>query len=258
MRRVGTCIHSRRAGSAGPGSAGSLWITALKHPIWVTLVRVTAPQTLRDDLASPPARRSRVRTWRDPRLVVGVALVAGSGLLGATLLAGDDTVAVWAVAESLETGSPVAADALQRREVGLSADEASVYLPAAEPLPAGTVLARPVGAGELLPRAALASGEPAVVEVPLSVPVDQVPVTARVGSVVDVWVTSDPAIGGESAREAVRVLEDVRVVELPRSTGLGAGGTRQVVVALPVEREGDLPRALAQVAQGTVVLVRTP
>src|SRR4051812_49867888 len=46
--------------------------------------------------ASPPAARSASARWRDPRLVVGAAIVALSALAGARLAGGaDDTVAVW-------------------------------------------------------------------------------------------------------------------------------------------------------------------
>src|SRR4051794_15748511 len=45
---------------------------------------------------TPTATRLSARRWRDPRVVVGVGLVALSVLLGTTLLgAADDTVAVW-------------------------------------------------------------------------------------------------------------------------------------------------------------------
>src|SRR4051812_4756282 len=45
--------------------------------------------------ASPAATRASRSRWRDPRLVVGVAVVAVCGLLGARFLGGaDDTVAV--------------------------------------------------------------------------------------------------------------------------------------------------------------------
>src|SRR3954463_4573862 len=49
-----------------------------------------------DGHPTPPATRLSARRWRDPRVVVGVGLVALSVLLGTTLLgAADDTVAVW-------------------------------------------------------------------------------------------------------------------------------------------------------------------
>ena len=72
----------------------------------------------RDELVSPDASRHRVSAWRDPRLVVGIALVALCALLGATLLGrGDGAVGVWATRTELAEGQKIAAEDLVRREV---------------------------------------------------------------------------------------------------------------------------------------------
>lgn len=215
----------------------------------------------RDELVSPDASRHRVSAWRDPRLVVGIALVALCALLGATLLGrGDGAVGVWATRTDLADGQRVAAEDLVRREVGfVDQADADRYLPADESVPEGLLLSRPLGAGELVPRSAVSAGEPEEsVEVPLSVPTDSVPSTVGVGSTVDVWVVPDPGLEPRSVQaEAALVLDDVRVVELARLGG-GIGGTRQVVVALDPGQEDTLPSALARITQGAVVLVRTP
>ncbi len=213
--------------------------------------------------ASPRATRHRVAVWRDPRLLVGVVLVAGSGLLGATLLAGEESVAVWATRDALSAGEPVRAGGLTRREVrfGDQAD-ADRYLAAADPLPSGATVSRAVGAGELLPRSAVAAEQPAaVVEVPLRVAAEAVPVTVRGGSLVDVWVTPAPesTSPGDADPAARLVLADVRVLAVSRGGGaLGASAERQVVVGLPEGRQDDLAEALAAMAGGEVVLVRKP
>ncbi|QNN53604.1 hypothetical protein [Nocardioides mesophilus] len=215
-----------------------------------------------ESMGSPAATRTRSSGWRDPRLVVGIALVAVCGLLGALLLGGGGSgTTVWVARDALGEGQTVSAADLVAREIRfVDQAEADRYLPADEPLPAGSLLARPVGAGELLPRAALSAAEPdPVLEVPLAVPVDSVPVTVRAGSVVDVWVTPDPAGAERGTLESELVLSQVRVLELGRVGGsLGAGGTRQVVVGVGPGQEANLPTALARVAAGSVVLVRTP
>jgi Flp pilus assembly protein CpaB len=213
--------------------------------------------------ASPRATRHRVSAWRDPRLLVGVVLVAGSGLLGATLLSDDATVAVWATRDAVAAGEPVRADALVRREVRF-ADQADAdrYVSAGDPLPGGATLSRDVGRGELLPRAAIAPDpEAPAVEVPLRVAVEALPATVRTGSVVDVWVTPSPdratATGPEPAAQLV--LRDVRVLAVSRGGGaLGAAAERQVIVGLDETEEVDLAGALADMARGDVVLVRRP
>ncbi len=213
--------------------------------------------------ASPPATRHRTSRWRDPRLSVGVGLVALSALAGASLLAPPSTVGVWAARDALVRGQVVDAGDLVRREIRFEDQtDADRYLSAATALQPGTVLARDVGVGELLPRAALGSGSGSpTTEVPLTVPVEAVPATVRTGAVVDVWVTPDPTLEpiGSSAQEATLIFEAVPVLAVSGGgSALGPGVARQVIVGLDPEQETDLPEALAQLAQGTVVLVRKP
>ena len=214
---------------------------------------------------SPPATRHRVSFWKDPRLVVGVALVAVSALFGATLLGGADaTVGVWAAREPLARGQDVGPADLVRREVRF-ADQADAdrYVSAGSAFPDGAVLLRDVGPGELLPRAALGTGSGAgQVEVPLSVPAESVPATVRPGSVVDVWVTADPSLapaGKDDQAGSSLVFGQVTVLSVSRSGGaLGPSATRQVIVGVEPGQEDTIPAALATIARGSVVLVRRP
>ncbi|HEY7718172.1 MAG TPA: hypothetical protein VH915_05390 [Pedococcus sp.] len=213
--------------------------------------------------ASPDALRAPRPTWRDPRLWVGVAIVAVCVLVGARLLAGaDDTVRVWAAAERLPAGTTVGAGALQPQEVRFASSElADRYLSAEQAPPQGVTLEREVLAGELLPRAALGAGTGAeLVEVPVAVGAHAVPADLRVGDVVDVWVAPhSAALTPDSGAEprAQRVLEQVRVVAAPRGgSALGPATTRQVVIGVPASEEGVLPTALAELSAGHPVLVR--
>lgn len=223
----------------------------------------TSAPVLRASATAPPspaATRLRRRGWRDPRLAVGVALVSFSVLLGARLLGGaDDTVAVVAVAGDRAAGQALGPDDIVIAAVRFdSPHDADRYLSGADRLPDGLVLTRDVGAGELLPRAALSSdADSRLVEVPLSVAAEAVPGSVEVGSLVDVWVMPGEASAGAGARRAGRVLEGVPVLAAPGPAGtLGPTGNRQVVVG--VERDGpeapDLGRALGRLARGTVVL----
>ena len=68
---------------------------------------------------TPTARRSSAPGWRDPRLWIGVALVAASVLAGAIVLGtSDDTVAVWAATDTMGPGHALTADDLTVRQVG--------------------------------------------------------------------------------------------------------------------------------------------
>lgn len=214
---------------------------------------------------SPAATRHRRTVWRDPRLFVGVALVAASALLGVTLLGGADSgVAVWAARTALAEGQSLTAADLVRREVRFAEQtDADRYLPAGKTLPDGATLTRPVGDGELLPRGAVrfASAEP-LVEVPLTVAPTAVPATVEVGSVVDVWVVPDPGTAstedaGDDA-DARRVLVEVTVLHVSRGAGpLGAGAERQVIVGVGPDQREAVSSALAGMAGGSVVLTRT-
>lgn len=215
---------------------------------------------MNDQLGDRPslARRAVRPGWRDPRLALGVLVLAGSVVLGATVLGrADRTVAVWALTADLPAGRAVSADAVEERRVRFAdAALADHYLSAADAVPAGTVLVRPVGAGELLPRSALGSADDAAttVEVPVAVSGDAVPGTVRTGSVVDVWVTPPDRAGAE------RVLDDVVVVEAPApSGGFAPTGTRQLVLAVPTElADAALPRLLAATGGTGVVVTREP
>ncbi len=199
-----------------------------------------------------------------------MVLLCGSVLLGARVLSSaDDTVAVWGARTSLAQGQEVtAADLVPVRVRFAEAESADRYL-AADDLPDGVTLTRDLGAGELLPRAALdVAPDEALVEVPLSVDAAGIPSSVQVGSRVDVWVTPAPGAsaggasggtGAEGRTRAVRVLADVAVIADGSSgtsaTGFG-GELLPVVVGVPPSAQDDLPEVLAQLSSGAVVLVR--
>ncbi|MDX6300440.1 MAG: hypothetical protein QOF53_1654, partial [Nocardioidaceae bacterium] len=203
---------------------------------------------------SPDARRAVRPRWSDPRLAAGLVVIALCALLGARLLArADDTVAVWAARHSLQQGQRVGRGDLVRRQVRFEDQaDADRYVSADRLLPGTETLDRGVGAGELLPRAALGRTRTGpLTEIPLSVGVDAVPSTVRVGSTVDVWVTRR----GAAAGPATLVFDDVRVLETPAAgTSLGPAATRQVIVGVPEDQSPALSRSLAALAAGDVLL----
>lgn len=207
---------------------------------------------------SPAASRAPRRSWKDPRLLVGVVIVAVCVLSGARILAGaDDTVPVWSVRVDRAAGEDLGRGDLQRVDLRFATpDLAQRYVSADDELPADAVLTREVAAGELLPRAALGSGPPEyLAELPVALPADAVPASLRSGELVDVWVT--PAEDSGAPPRAVRILRQVRVVAVPRTGGaFGPSATRQVVVGVTEEDENQLGSAIAQLATGTPLLVR--
>ncbi|WP_372595166.1 hypothetical protein [Actinotalea sp.] len=206
--------------------------------------------------SSPLAVRWRRPGWRDPRLLVGLVLVGVSVGLGAWAVGtAGRTVAVLAAREPLVVGRPLADQELVVREVRL-ADAELLYLPAATELPGDLVVTRAVGAGELVPVAALT----AVADIGLrEVAVDASgPLASTVveGSLVDLWFVPEP-----SAEQPVPVPRElapgleVAQVSLPAGAlAVGSGATVHVMV--PV---ADLPAVLAALAaDGSIQVVSVP
>lgn len=197
--------------------------------------------------------------WRDPRLVLGVAIVAASVLLGVRLLgAADETSSVWAVRADLSAGAAVTMADVERQRVRFgSAEVADRYLSAETPLPDRAVAVRALGAGELLPRDALGSaGVTKLTEVPLAAAAERVPATVGAGVLVDVWVTPT-ASNGDVPVQSTLVFDDVIVVAAPRvSDAWGPSSDRPIVVGLDDADLSGLPKALARLATGDVVITR--
>lgn len=197
--------------------------------------------------SAPQASRSRAPGWRDPRLWVGIALVAGSVVAGARIVgAADDTTTVWAAADDLAPGAPLEASDLVPARVGFdSPDDLARYVATSDALPAEGVLVQGVAQGDLLPRSALGtSAEAESLTLSISVPADLVPPSVGRGSRVDVYVLSDPAQPQPSAEAVLRA---VVVVDAPAASGeLGAVGTgRQLVLAVPADRTRVVGEVLA-------------
>lgn len=212
------------------------------------------------DLPSPTAARLRRPGWRDPRLLVGVALIATSVALGSWVVTtAQRTVPVYVARDVLVPGDPLTSAALVVADVRL-ADHVDGYLRADESLPADTVLLRTVGAGELVPAASVGAAadlDVRVVPVPLSGPA---PSGLVAGSRVDLWFTPEAGPGG--AQEPAAVVPDqlaaaLTVAELSSPDGaFASGGARTVHVLVPVD---ELPAVLGALAgEGTVDIVPVP
>jgi hypothetical protein len=191
--------------------------------------------------AATPAQRVRRPGWRDPRLWVGVVLVAGSVVAGSRLLAAaDDTVQVWAAASDLGAGARLGEDDLVAARVRF-ADEDTLagYYTVDDELPADLELVHGLTAGDLLPRAAVgSSGESGLVEVPIAVEPEQVPGSVAAGSLVDVYVIAAPTPEEDAAGPPVDgpALTGVTVVDAPPlEDSFGTSGRRQLVLSVPEE-----------------------
>ncbi|RBY96470.1 flagellar biosynthesis protein FlgA [Blastococcus sp. TF02-8] len=203
-------------------------MTALRSPVPV-------PETA-DLPAGPTPRRVKAPGWLDLRLVLGALLVLGSVLLGARVIsAADATVPVWSAARDLAAGTELTAEDLVVVDVRLD-DAASAYL-SGSVRPAGSVLSRAVGAGELLPRTALEEPED-LVQVSLPVQAAFVPPGLARGRLIDVYAVADPAAG---------------------ATGQAVGSVSLVVSAAPVQATSGNSEGVLSTPSSTVqVVVRVP
>ncbi|MBX6370724.1 MAG: flagella basal body P-ring formation protein FlgA [Acidothermus sp.] len=201
---------------------------------------------------APLARRLRPPSWLDARLIVGVLLVVISVAVGTKLLASADRYeSVWAAARDLTPGTTVSRDDLTVAKVRFR-DHGSGYLTAAAD-PTGRVVAIPIHAGELIPRAALIERVASPVRlVTISVDRLHLPRGDLHGAHVDVYVTLRPP-DGAAARPQL-VIGNVAVVDTVSDAGLGAAG-----VGLVLQVPGDLVAdVLAASRSGTMDVVRVP
>ncbi|MEU4196353.1 SAF domain-containing protein [Kribbella sp. NPDC026611] len=203
---------------------------------------------------SAPAQRNRKARWKDGRLVLGVLLVAITALAGAKILsAADDTTTIWAAKHDLTPGTSLtAADLTTVRVRFTSSNDASRYVAADADLK-GLIVARPIDAGEFVPKdAATSQANRDRTELPLSVATGRLPSDTANGDTVDIWV-----VPKDAGQKATLWWSDVKVLQIDSVKGV-SGGTarRQVLVGLTKDDLTRLPAALTAMSTGEPTLVR--
>lgn len=212
------------------------------------------------DHSPTPARRLRRPRWRDPRLGVGVVLVALAVLLGTWVVdRAGRTVEVYAAAGTLAPGDALAVEDLSATEVPPGA-LGDAYLLAADEVPTGAVLTRVVAAGELVPRSAV--GVAADLDArPVTVTLrDGPPPGLAKGGLVDLWLTEAVQPGGlddEPPGEPTVLAEALVVADVSESESIFAG-TGGAAAQVLVPRRA-LPRVLGALAgEHEVVVIPVP
>ena len=196
--------------------------------------------------ADAVAGRIRRPSWRDPRLLVGLALIAISvAAVVAIVQRADTTEPFYAAAHDLAPGTVLRPSDLVVVHVRVAAGEYVSPSDAVE----GRVLERTVGAGELVPASALmdaAAYGARTIAVTSAMPLAE---GVGVGSLVDVWVTAEDDLGAHSTL----VGEDLPVTEVREAeSGLGSRGGQTVYVAVPL---GEVATVLAAVSTSDDVAI---
>lgn len=186
-------------------------------------------------MAPEAARQLRKPSWRDPRLGVGVILVALSVALGTWAVASAGrTVTVWSATRTITPGESFEGAILA---VDVSPNLEDLYLSAPE-VPTG-VADRVIESGELIPiSAAVPAAEVDLRSVVVPVGV-QISAAVTAGSRVDVWLNPD------EGTESRLILGDVLVRGLVENgTGFVATSQRAVEILVAPDDVAGLLTAL--------------
>lgn len=179
----------------------------------------------------------------DPRLLIGLALVVASvvGTVG-LILALDDTIEVYAAPDALTPGERLEADELEIVAVRLDAASPRYLRPG--DLTDSVVVTRTVGAGELVPAAAVAPSELAgTTSLVLSVG-GAVARAIEPGATVDVWAAREDDTG-RYAPPTVLVDGAVVVALVEEGSIVTRGEVTAIEVRVPSGRVATVLDAIA-------------
>jgi len=196
---------------------------------------------------TPVAGRLRRPGWRDPRLLVGLLLIAISvTAVTGIVRSSDTTVPYYAAKDTLTPGTVLARDDVVVVQVRIP--DGTYVAPDEEPW--GLVVTRVVGDGELVPHASLAdqddfAGRPIAVRtsLPLAEGVER-------GSLVDVYLTRTDADEPDTALVASHLV----VESVDHDSGsFSAGSVETVYVVVPQHDIEEFLDALASKGEISVV-----
>lgn len=187
-----------------------------------------------------PARR---RFWYDPRLAIGLGLIAASvaGVLGLVSTA-DSTVQVLAARDSLAPGDRIDSGDLVRTSVRLA--DVDLYLVPDEIPAEGLVVTRAVDAGELVPASAVgATAGVGLASVVVTIN-GQLPAAIAPGATADLWASRQEQANSFGPPSVI--VSGATVVRLIAAKGLvTSGDTTTLEILVPRQRVARVLEAIA-------------
>ncbi|WP_136710091.1 hypothetical protein [Agromyces sp. H66] len=194
-------------------------------------------------MARRPERTERGALRLDPRLLIGIALIAASTAGVWALVTGlDDSAEVYAARGTLTPGSRIDADDLDVASVHLGAS-AGHYLAPGDLPEGGLVVVRTVEAGELIPRSAVDALDRtglATVVVPSR---GALPSSLGPGTTVDVWAAHRADRDTYEPPSVLVAGAEIAAVQEPE--GMVDSRGRSVELLIPREKVAALLEALA-------------
>ena len=195
-------------------------------------------------MARPSSTARRKQFALDPRLAIGLLLVAGSvvGVI-AIVSAADESVQVYAAKDPLAPGDRITQADLEQRSVRLDAASA-LYLAPGDVPAAGFVVTRSVAQGELVPASAIGSVDGLRLTSVVLILGGQLAASVQPGSIVDVWASRE-VDSGQFGPPAV-IVPGATVVRLVTSDSIvAAAQATGIEVLVPKSKIARVLEALA-------------
>ena len=187
--------------------------------------------------------RERGALRLDPRLIIGIVLIAGSTTGVWALVSGfDDSIEVYVARDTITAGSAVEADDLAVESVRLGSSTER-YLLADDEVSGGLVATRTVQAGEFVPKSAVDGADRTGLSVVVVPSRGQLPSGLSAGDRIDVW--SAKAVERGSFEPPTVLISDAEIAGLVESEGMVQSEGVSVELLVPREKIAALLEALA-------------
>lgn len=206
-------------------------------------------------MSDTPPEASRIRRpgWRDPRLIVGILLVALSVTGVVTLVQSiDEREGYWAASADLVPGAVVTADDFHIVQATMS-ESSGQYWAAERTLPSEFQVSSTILQGELLAQRQVSEKDPdgrQQVGVRVS---EDLPSAVSIGTRVDVWVAGARE-DGRGFEEPTKMLANAEVVGTADNTSAFAAANSKTVY-LMLSQEAVPPILDAQANDARIALV---